>query len=58
MARQPEQADPILEKKINEILAKMTLQNDKMELVTEPGKYQIWVGGSSDSGIKGEFEVK
>jgi beta-glucosidase len=36
----------------------IAIHNDKMELVTEPGKFQLWVGGSSDSGIDTNFEVK
>lgn len=36
----------------------LAIHNDKMQLVTEPGKFYLWVGGSSDSGLKSEFEVK
>ncbi len=36
----------------------LAIHNDKMKLVTEPGKYQLWVGGSSDSGINAKFEIK
>ena len=29
----------------------------KMCLTTEPGKFHIWVGGSSDATLQGEFEL-
>jgi len=31
--------------------------NRKMELVTEPGQFHVWIGGSSDAELWGEFEV-
>ncbi|MBN1542327.1 fibronectin type III-like domain-contianing protein, partial [candidate division KSB1 bacterium] len=31
--------------------------NQKMERVTEPGLFTVWIAGDSDSGLKGEFEV-
>lgn len=36
----------------------LAVHNDKMQLVTESGKFYLWVGGSSDSGMKAEFEIK
>lgn len=36
----------------------LAMHNDKMQWVTEPGKFYLWVGGSSDSGLKGEFEYR
>jgi beta-glucosidase len=31
--------------------------NDRMQLVTEPGSYEVWISPDSASGLKGEFEV-
>jgi beta-glucosidase len=31
--------------------------NRKMELVTEPGQFHVWIGGSSDADLWSEFEV-
>jgi beta-glucosidase len=31
--------------------------NERMQLVTEPGKFHVWIAPDSVSGVKGEFEV-
>ncbi len=31
--------------------------NPQMEFVTEPGKYHLWIGNSSQSGIQKDFEI-
>ena len=31
--------------------------NDQMQLVTEPGQFHVWIGGSSDASLWGEFEI-
>jgi beta-glucosidase len=31
--------------------------NPDMKYVVEPGKYNLWVGNSSQSGVKLEFEL-
>ena len=36
----------------------LAMHNDKMQLVTEPGRFYVWVGGSSDAKMKGEFDYK
>ncbi|XHR27148.1 MAG: beta-glucosidase BglX [Chthoniobacteraceae bacterium] len=36
----------------------LAFHNREMKLVTEPGKFQVWVGGDSASGLTAEFEVK
>ena len=33
------------------------LYNKDMEFVVEPGKFRVFVGGSSVGGLEGEFEV-
>jgi len=35
----------------------LSFYNQKMELVTEPGLFHVWIAGDSDSGLRGEFEV-
>jgi beta-glucosidase len=33
------------------------LYNQSMKFVVEPGKFRVFVGGSSVGGLEGEFEV-
>jgi beta-glucosidase len=33
----------------------LAFYNDRMELVTEPGTFQVWIAPDSASGLKGEF---
>lgn len=35
----------------------LSFYNQKMELVTEPGMFHIWIAADSESGLRGEFEV-
>ncbi len=35
----------------------LAFYNRKMELVTEPGTFHVWIGGSSDAKSRAEFEV-
>ena len=35
----------------------LAFYNRRMELVTEPGMFHVWVGGSSDTELWGEFEL-
>ena len=35
----------------------LAFYNREMELVTEPGMFHVWIGGSSDAELQGEFEV-
>lgn len=32
--------------------------NQRMEFVTEPGQFKVWVGSNSEEGLEGEFELK
>jgi beta-glucosidase len=36
----------------------LAFYNRKMKLVTEPGKFNVWIGGSSDTGLSTEFEIQ
>ncbi len=29
----------------------------KMQLITEPGEFHVWIGGSSDADLRSEFEI-
>lgn len=35
----------------------LAFYNAKMQLVTEPGKFHVWIGWNSDQGLQGEFAV-
>ncbi|NQT24113.1 beta-glucosidase BglX [candidate division KSB1 bacterium] len=35
----------------------LDFHNQKMQLVTEPGKFHVWIGPSSTEGLQGEFEI-
>ncbi|WP_439102233.1 beta-glucosidase BglX [Congregibacter sp.] len=35
----------------------LAFYNRKMQLVTEPGQFHVWIGGSSDAPLWAEFEV-
>ena len=35
----------------------LAFYNDEMRLCTEPGQFHVWIGGSSDASLWGEFEV-
>lgn len=35
----------------------LAFYNEEMKLVTEPGKFLVWVGPNSAEGLQGEFEV-
>lgn len=35
----------------------LAFYNRKMKLVTEPGMFHVWIGGDSDAGLWGEFEI-
>ncbi|MFT5711008.1 MAG: beta-glucosidase [Halioglobus sp.] len=35
----------------------LAFYNRKMEKVTEPGKFHVWIGGSSEAELWGEFDV-
>jgi len=35
----------------------LAFYNRKMELVTEPGKFHVWIGGSSDAELWADFEI-
>jgi len=35
----------------------LAFYNQKMELVTEPGDFQIWIASDSDTGLMGKFEI-
>jgi len=37
--------------------ADLAFHNQQMKLVTEPGKFYLWVGPSSAHGLRTEFEV-
>jgi beta-glucosidase len=37
--------------------AELAFYNDRMQLITEPGAFQVWIAPDSASGLKGEFEV-
>jgi beta-glucosidase len=32
--------------------------NQKMEWVTEPGKFHVWIAKDSEKGLRAEFEIK
>ncbi len=36
----------------------LAFYNDKMQLVTEPGQFEVWIASDSASGLKGAFAVK
>jgi beta-glucosidase len=36
----------------------LSFYNQKMELVTEPGEFQVWVGGNSDAELATKFEIQ
>jgi beta-glucosidase len=38
-------------------MEELAFYNDRMQLVTEPGRYQVWIGPNSSSGGRCEFEV-
>jgi beta-glucosidase len=35
----------------------LAFYNRKMELVTEPGEFHVWIGGSSEAQLRAEFEL-
>lgn len=36
----------------------LAFHNQKMEYVTEPGKFKVWIGKNSSEGLEGDFEIK
>jgi beta-glucosidase len=36
----------------------LSFNNQKMNLVTEPGEFQVWIGGNSDADTGAKFEVE
>ncbi len=38
--------------------ADLAYHNQAMQLVTEPGKYKIWIGKNAAEGLPGSFEIK
>jgi beta-glucosidase len=36
----------------------LAFYNQEMKLVTEPGRFEVWIGADSASGLKGEFTVQ
>jgi beta-glucosidase len=38
--------------------ADLAFHNQQMKLVTEPGKFEVWIAPDSDHGVKGTFEVR
>ena len=38
--------------------ADLAFHNEHMQLVTEPGRYQVWIAPDSARGLKGEFELR
>ncbi|MBN2214839.1 MAG: glycoside hydrolase family 3 C-terminal domain-containing protein [Bacteroidales bacterium] len=36
----------------------LAFHNRKMELVTEPGQFKVWIGKNSDEGLEATFELK
>jgi beta-glucosidase len=37
--------------------ADLAFHNTRMQLVTEPGRFQVWIAPDSDHGLQGEFKV-
>ena len=37
--------------------ADLASHNDRMQLVTEPGRFQVWIAPDSARGVHGEFTV-
>jgi beta-glucosidase len=35
----------------------LAFYNQRMERVTEPGQFHVWIGGSAEADLGGEFEV-
>jgi beta-glucosidase len=35
----------------------LAFYNDRMQWITEPGAFHVWIAPDSASGLKGEFEV-
>jgi beta-glucosidase len=36
----------------------LAFHNQHMQLVTEPGRYQVWIAPDSVRGLKGEFTLQ
>jgi beta-glucosidase len=36
----------------------LSFYNQKMELVTEPGEFQVWIGGNSEAELAAKFEIQ
>ena len=36
----------------------LAYHNQKMKLVTDAGKYKVWIGKNSAAGLEGSFEIK
>jgi beta-glucosidase len=36
----------------------LAFYNERMQLVTEPGKFQVWIAPDSAGGVSGEFTVE
>lgn len=36
----------------------LAYHNQQMKLVTDPGKYKVWIGKNSAEGLEGSFEIK
>jgi beta-glucosidase len=38
--------------------ADLAFYNQQMKLVTEPGRFEVWVAPDAEHGVKGEFTVR
>ena len=38
--------------------AELAFHNQRMQLVTEPGRYQVWIAPDSVRGLKGELTIQ
>ena len=36
----------------------LAFYNDRLQLVTEPGQFQVWIAPDSNRGVQGEFTVE
>jgi beta-glucosidase len=39
-------------------IADLAFYNERMQLVTEPGRFQVWIAPDSTGGLRGEFTVR
>ena len=37
---------------------KLSFYNQYMELVTEPGKFKVWIGRNAEEGLEAEFNIE